>query len=310
MSVWPVIVFVLALYLLYLTVRHILKIRYFKSEEFLKQKEEVDSTIKEYNEVSEYIKNIPNNNQFVPANNKGEYSHLATFENTSKNKYSRTKNVKTSGATNVYSTSLQVVRNASEDPIKYLCKYFNIKPTQENLNKMQEIGENISRMENTLANLERRQKEIEDSFNPPKFILKHYHKELSEKIGMNLPHIDIEYAQYIFEYISAGGNSSQKSVINLDGETSEAVSQYLLEKIKYKNSAKGQRALMTNKLRNIIKERDDYTCQSCGVSVQEQSLLLLEVDHIIPISKGGTSVPENLQTLCWKCNRSKSNKIL
>ncbi|RAE55164.1 HNH endonuclease, partial [Burkholderia multivorans] len=36
--------------------------------------------------------------------------------------------------------------------------------------------------------------------------------------------------------------------------------------------------------------------------------LLLEVDHIKPISKGGLSEIENLQTLCWRCNRSKSNK--
>ena len=38
--------------------------------------------------------------------------------------------------------------------------------------------------------------------------------------------------------------------------------------------------------------------------------LLLEVDHIIPISKGGKTEPDNLQTLCWKCNRTKSNKII
>ncbi|WP_256948040.1 HNH endonuclease [Streptococcus pneumoniae] len=31
---------------------------------------------------------------------------------------------------------------------------------------------------------------------------------------------------------------------------------------------------------------------------------------MVPVSKGGLSTPDNLQTLCWKCNRSKSNKIL
>ena len=38
--------------------------------------------------------------------------------------------------------------------------------------------------------------------------------------------------------------------------------------------------------------------------------LLLEIDHIIPVSKGGLTEESNLQTLCWKCNRSKSDKIL
>jgi len=67
---------------------------------------------------------------------------------------------------------------------------------------------------------------------------------------------------------------------------------------------------MTKKLREFIKKRDNYTCQTCGASIADQSLLLLEVDHIIPVSKGGLSTEDNLQTLCWKCNRTKSDKII
>lgn len=61
-------------------------------------------------------------------------------------------------------------------------------------------------------------------------------------------------------------------------------------------------------LRDYILKRDNYTCQKCGNSKRIEPNLLLEVDHIYPVSKGGLSIPENLQTLCWKCNRSKSNK--
>lgn len=35
----------------------------------------------------------------------------------------------------------------------------------------------------------------------------------------------------------------------------------------------------------------------------------LEVEHIIPVSKGGKTGMKNLQTLCETCNRGKSNKI-
>ena len=68
---------------------------------------------------------------------------------------------------------------------------------------------------------------------------------------------------------------------------------------------------MTGKLRNSIKARDKHTCQNsaCGVSVHQEPHLLLEVDHIMPVSKGGLSAPANLQTLCWRCNRRKSNKV-
>ncbi len=49
--------------------------------------------------------------------------------------------------------------------------------------------------------------------------------------------------------------------------------------------------------------RDGGRCVKCG------SNLKLEFDHIIPFSKGGANTYRNLQLLCEKCNRKKSNKI-
>ena len=48
----------------------------------------------------------------------------------------------------------------------------------------------------------------------------------------------------------------------------------------------------------------------CGNSTFSEPNLLLEIDHIIPVAKGGATIEENLQTLCWKCNRSKSSKLI
>lgn len=53
--------------------------------------------------------------------------------------------------------------------------------------------------------------------------------------------------------------------------------------------------------------RDNWTCCSCGRSSKEEGITL-EVDHILPRSKGGTDDISNLQTLCKKCNVGKSNK--
>jgi 5-methylcytosine-specific restriction endonuclease McrA len=61
------------------------------------------------------------------------------------------------------------------------------------------------------------------------------------------------------------------------------------------------------KLRNEILERDNYTCKQCGKCGRSYPTEM-EVDHIKPVSKGGTSERENLQTLCQRCNRKKHNK--
>ncbi len=53
-----------------------------------------------------------------------------------------------------------------------------------------------------------------------------------------------------------------------------------------------------------IFERDNYECQSCG---DEDGL---EIDHVIPISRGGSSDDVNLQVLCAPCNRSKGAKTV
>lgn len=53
--------------------------------------------------------------------------------------------------------------------------------------------------------------------------------------------------------------------------------------------------------KNFIMLRD-VDCVFCGASEN------LEIDHIVPVSKGGDSEPENLQVLCRSCNRSKRTK--
>ncbi len=67
--------------------------------------------------------------------------------------------------------------------------------------------------------------------------------------------------------------------------------------------------MATLNLRERIKNRDGYTCQICRLSTKDEKNLLLEIDHIIPLSKGGVTCESNLQTLCWKCNRSKGSKV-
>lgn len=291
-------------------VRHIRMKRYFASEEFQARKAEIASIVTEHNEIATYASEIREQGTFtIGASSSGTQAHLASFQNTSHFNYRRDRNEADYAAKNVHNCSLQVVRNAKADPLKYLIKYFDVKPTESKLRDVVELGESVARLEDAVTNLQRREQSITASINPPTFILDHYLDEFMSHMGVDLSPITVPYPEYRFQYISAGGNSAQQTVVTLNTRTIDELAVTLSEKIRFDKSAAGQRALMTARLRAFIKDRDNYTCKTCSASIAVEPNLLLEVDHIIPVSKGGMSTVENLQTLCWRCNRRKSNKI-
>lgn len=59
--------------------------------------------------------------------------------------------------------------------------------------------------------------------------------------------------------------------------------------------------------RFLVMKRDDFKCCMCGRSPATTHGLELHIDHIIPWSKGGETVIDNLQTLCSDCNLGKGN---
>ncbi len=56
----------------------------------------------------------------------------------------------------------------------------------------------------------------------------------------------------------------------------------------------------------LLKKQYGYACPMCGVSEPE---IMLTIDHVIPISKGGDNCAENIQPLCQSCNSTKHIKI-
>ena len=73
-----------------------------------------------------------------------------------------------------------------------------------------------------------------------------------------------------------------------------------------RKQAKFSRKTLQPKLRYKILERDEFKCQKCGNTAKNGALL--EVDHITPVSKGGKTEYNNLETLCWLCNKGKGEK--
>lgn len=64
-----------------------------------------------------------------------------------------------------------------------------------------------------------------------------------------------------------------------------------------------KRKTLSKKKRFQVLERDKYTCQYCGATIDDG--VKLEIDHIIPVSKGGKDGLCNLTTACFDCNRGK-----
>lgn len=67
------------------------------------------------------------------------------------------------------------------------------------------------------------------------------------------------------------------------------------------------------KYANAIHERDGWICHLCGENVKDHNHDLKDpkfpsLDHIVPVSKGGNDMPENLKTACISCNKSRGNK--
>jgi 5-methylcytosine-specific restriction endonuclease McrA len=69
----------------------------------------------------------------------------------------------------------------------------------------------------------------------------------------------------------------------------------------------GKRKQISKRIRFDIFKRDLFTCQYCGAVPPS---VVLHIDHIIPVSKGGTNDSDNLITSCSSCNSGKSAELL
>ena len=68
-----------------------------------------------------------------------------------------------------------------------------------------------------------------------------------------------------------------------------------------------KRKNLSKSVRFEVFKRDSFKCQYCGKSAPD---VVLEVDHIIPVAKGGDNDLSNLITACFDCNRGKRDKKL
>ena len=188
----------------------------------------------------------------------------------------------TSKLNNVLNKSAKLVKNYSDSKtFDYLMKYFGFQINDETITDLRE-----------LLNIVKQAEQIEKSKLWYKGVLSYY-----------LP-------KFTMHYSSPKGRSTSTHTVKLDSSTIIWLGKRVNTLLQSQKSKKLERMKMTPELREAILRRDNWTCQYCGNSVFKEPNLALEVDHIIPVAKGGKTEPNNLQTLCWRCNRRKSDNIV
>ena len=114
----------------------------------------------------------------------------------------------------------------------------------------------------------------------------------------------IDYKHKMFELdLSTFTEDDKKKVIKLCDDAIFKYEEKYGKKI-WKHRARDSR-LISGSIRYIVLKNAKNRCELCGI---HKDIKALDVDHIIPINKGGPNVIENMQALCYTCNSQKSDK--
>ena len=108
-------------------------------------------------------------------------------------------------------------------------------------------------------------------------------------------------------YTSPKGRNSYQQQLVWTFSQLEAALRESNRRSQVRAQAKIKRQSISLKLRVDILRRDHYKCRWCRRGPDE---VRLQIDHIKPVSSGGSNDPENLQVLCEPCNLGKSNRFI
>lgn len=282
-------------------------LQYYESPSFFKIKETCEVLMSTQREFNEYI------NEKVQSISQLFGTRVVRNETITDDEYEYIRPYKKTITPFTAEVSAAVFASAENNPLEYVVKNFypNKKQYPEQIQKLQFLLEELETLKEAKQIIENYKLEYQQYLGDvPDYIMEEDEDGFYTRLGFANISEDVLTVEYKFSYTSGGGFAQRSFTVPMTEETIVELINVLESKLTASAFAKEQRTLMTKKLREFIKERDNHTCCSCGNSTYVEPNLLLEIDHIIPVSKGGLTEESNLQTLCWKCNRSKSDKIV
>ena len=281
-------------------------LKYYKSEDFLKIKTTCSTLMNSQREFNEYI------DEKVKSISSLFGTNIVRNETINEDEYNYIHPYKKSITPFTAEVSANVFASAENKPLEYIIKYFypNKAMYPKQIQNLQTLIAELETLKEAKQIIENRKAEVKQYIsNVPPYIMKNDKDGFYSRLGFATINENTLTVEYKFAYTSNGGKAQRSFTVPMTEETIISLIQALENKLTMSTFSKEQRSLMTAKLRQTIKERDNFTCKYCGNSIYKEPNLLLEIDHIIPVAKGGCTEEKNLQTLCWKCNRSKGAKI-
>ena len=280
---------------------------YYESADFAKIKNTCEVLMSSQREFNEYI------TEKVESLSKLFGTRVIRNETTNNDEYNYIRPYKKTITPFTAEVSAAVFANAENNPLDYVVKNFypNKSMYPEQIQKLHLLVEELETLKEAKQIIENYKKEYQQYLGDvPEYIIKEDEAGFYYRLGFANIDESVLNVEYKFTYTSGGGMAQRSFTVPMTEETIVELIRLLESKLTASAFAKEQRNLMTKKLREHIKKRDNFTCCNCGNSSHSEPNLLLEIDHIIPVAKGGCTVEDNLQTLCWKCNRSKRDKII
>ena len=110
----------------------------------------------------------------------------------------------------------------------------------------------------------------------------------NDKFTLNAPNFTVE---------------QRKNLIKICNEKVKKYQEKFGDKI-WIHRARSSRVIPGSMRYNVLKKAKNR-CELCGIHKDEKAL---DVDHIVPINKGGPNVIENMQALCYTCNSQKGDR--
>lgn len=282
-------------------------LEYYDSSDFLKIKETCEVLMSTQREFNEYII------EKVESVSKLFGTKVVRSETVNDDEYNYIRPYKKTITPFTADVSATVFASAENNPLEYVVKQFypNKAMYPEQIQKLYLLVEELETLKEAKQIIENYKKEYQQYLGDvPDYIMEEDEAGFYSRLGFANIDESVLVVEYKFSYTSGGGMAQRSFTVPMTEETIVELIRVLESKLTASAFAKEQRNLMTKKLREFIKNRDKFTCCNCGNSTHAEPNLLLEIDHIIPVAKGGCTVEDNLQTLCWKCNRSKSDKII